>query len=106
MGKVSLQKQIYNQSDLGKLQAYIRRFHNIRELKKSFDESQDYFTVSALQKIMSDELERETDTFIEIEKKFIEDKKEYEAKMNTILVKELAKIVKVMKEFEKNYGNK
>lgn len=106
MTKCSPSKTLYNQSDLGRLQAYIRRFHNITELKDAFDKSQDFFAVSALQKVMSDEIERETDLFTEIEKKFIEDKKAYEKKLDTILVEKLTKIADVMKEFEKNYGNK
>jgi len=96
----------YEHSPIGKVQAYIRRFNNIADLRKAFDESDDFKKVDGMKVEMEKYVSDETEKFEVIEAKFREDKIRYEATVNDKLVSTLTEIANILKEFEKNYERK
>lgn len=103
MGK-SLEKYVYERSPIGKIQAYIRRFHNIKELSDAFNLSEDFTKANNLRVEMEKMLMKETDDFSAVELKFLEEKKAHEAKVNDILYTMLSETADILKKFEENYG--
>jgi 2-phosphoglycerate kinase len=94
----------YEHTHAGKLQAYIRRFHNIKELKDAFEQSEHKQTVTVIQNDLEESIKKLTEDFSGIEKTFREEKAKYETAVNDKLVSMLEQVADILKEFEKNYG--
>ena len=96
----------YEHSPSGKLQAYIRRFHNITELSNAFEQSEDFPKADKLRVDMEADILKQTEMFSEVEKIFVEQRRAYEAQVKAMLLKMLSETVDILKNFEQNYGNK
>lgn len=97
----------HDHSQVGKIEAYIRRFHNIKELREAFEKTEGYKTVNTIRDDMEKKVMEESTAFEEVEKKFLEERKAYELRVNDMLFSMLFETEKILKEFEKNYaGNK
>ena len=97
----------YDHSPIGKIQAYISRFHNIEKMRAAFEKTDDFAKCETLKNEMETSVSKLTDDFSEVEKEFIAKRNEYNQAINGKLFDTLSEIADKMKQFEKNYaGNK
>lgn len=98
-------KQIYQASDLGKLEAKIRRFYNIKSLAEAFDKSPEGLKVRKLR----DENEKGYIALAEkqgkVEQELIDLKKKHEKDIEELLKVNLTREVEIITAFEKNFNN-
>lgn len=97
-------KAMYQASELGQLQMYMRRFHNIDDLRQEFEQSDDARLVSTIQKEAEEFHTKHTDDFIVEEQKFRAFEKQFQAEQEQRLLEDMRKIVAILKKFEHEYG--
>ena len=96
-------KDIYKHSELGKLEAKVRRFYNIEVLAKAFDKSPQGLEVRRLRKEAEEKYSKLADKQAEIEKKLLEQKKAGEKEIEDELKKYMQKEVDILTKFEINF---
>lgn len=92
-------KQIYKKSEQGQLEAYIKRFYNIKELREAFEKSTGADLVEKIQKDAHAYHTKHTDDFLKIEEKF---KKDQSERLNN----DLNRMRNILREFEQSFNNK
>lgn len=103
---INYDKQVYKKSDMGKLESFIRRFYNIKELNNAFQKSPEGITV---RKIRTDAEEwhiKHTDAFIEVENEFRIKQKAFMDEQNEYLLKQMNSEVNILRQFEKDFNSK
>lgn len=102
---INYDKKIYERSELGKLEARIRRFLNIEKLANAINNSPEGTKIQKLRQDSQKEFTKLTDDFSKIELKFKEEEKKYNAKLESTLIKYMKQEVDIMNNFEKNFNN-
>lgn len=96
---INYNKQLYKKSQQGLLEAYIRRFRNIKPLREAFEKSPGADLMDKIQIDAEKYHTKHTDEFIEIETQFKKDQ-------NARLLSDLNKIANILREFEQSFNNK
>ena len=91
-------KKLYKLSEQGKLEQYIKRFHNIKELREAFEKSPNASLVEQIQKEAHEYHTKHTDDFIAVEERF---KKDQSERLNS----DLNRIANILREFEQSFNS-
>jgi Uri superfamily endonuclease len=100
-------KHAYKGSEMGKLEAFIRRFYNITVLKNALDEDMD--VRMSISKIRNDAEKwhiKHTDDFIEVENEFRIKQKEFLERQDAKLLAQMNEEANILRKFEKDFNNK
>lgn len=98
-------KKIHKDSELGKLEARIKRFYNIKQLAEAFDKSEDGNKVRDLRDKAVEEIQKMANEFEEIQKAYMAKEKEFDEKLKESAIERMRSEVEILNNFEKTFNN-
>lgn len=99
-------KKIYQHSDMGKLEAFIRRFYNIKELNDALHKSPEKIKINKIRTDAEEWHIKHTDAFIEVENEFRMKQKEFMDRQNAKLNEQMNAEADILRQFEKDFNSK
>jgi len=100
---INYEKKLYQSSELGKLEAKVRRFYNITELAEKFKTSSESMKVRKIREKAEKEYSDMADRQGKVEQKLLDLKKANEKELEEKLTKYLKQEVEVLVSFEKSF---
>lgn len=102
---INYEKKIHKDSEIGKLEARIKRFYNIKALADAFDKSEDGNKVRSLRDKAVKEIQKMANEFEEIQTAYLAKEKEFDEKLKELGAKRMKAEVDILNNFEKTFNN-